>query len=467
MRLWKLHQHSALESKEEVLVTSQSDVGLYDRNEKTAYNKGKITLTTHHLYYTDDVSGERWKLPLETIDLADSKPIVEKGFLLRSDKIVVYLPFSEFVKIAFRKGGTESFYNSLIRMLEQQHWEGTSGSKPLPLAPSAVQPSTSSLSPSKADVLPSSEEKKSLSFNSGLRQLGIAGVMEGSKESTKMVEKFTDIDDVMHRTSSLVENIQRLKRNASSAEFGGGADLTAIESIETTLGLESMAQKSKAGGMSSEMRFSHALAVELHTWMTHDKNANFFSLMYLIPLVELFALFNKARSENLISPSDLLKATRVLSIAVPRPMYSLHQLSSGQMALMHVDDSILLSQLVAVLGPRYTGPYEASIMEASRTEERNKANQERQGHRNSDQKKSCNEAHTSSGVQGKYIIPLSSVFPKREQLKSVNEARLASLLHVSIYASRDILFHLEKKGFLCHVDAGFGARIFYWNIFVF
>lgn len=469
MRLWKLHQNSALESKEEVLVTSQSDIGLYDRNEKTALNKGKISLTTHYLYYTDDVSGERWRLPLETIDLADNKPIVEKGFLLRSDKIVVYLPFAEFVKIAFRKGGTESFYNSLMRMLEQRHWESTSTTKPPPIALSAALPSSStSLSPLNADILPSSaEEKNSASFNPGLGQLGIAGVMKGSKESTKMVEKFTDIDDVMHRTSSLVENIQRIKRNASSTGFGDGADLTAIESIETTLGLESIARKPKVGGTSSETRFTHALAVELHTWMTHDKNANFFSFMYLIPLVELFALFNKARSENLISPSDLLEATRVLSIAVPHPMYSLHHLSSGQMALMHVDDSILLSQLTVVLGPRYTGPHEASIMRASRSEESNDTSDERQSHRNADPKRPSNGARSSSGVQGKYTIPLTSVFPKREQLKSVNEARLASLLHVSIYASRDILLHLEKKGFLCHVDAGFGARIFYWNIFVF
>lgn len=474
MRLWKRHQNSALKNKDEVLVTSQTDVGLYDRTEKTQYNKGKISLTTHNLYYSDDATGDRWRMPLENIDLADHAPIPEKGFLLRSDKIIIYLPFCEFIKVAFRKGGMEPFFFSLMRMLEQRHWESKQNAKPKtssssPCIHPPISDASSSLGVPQKDLAlcSGSEEKNSSTLTPGLRQLGIAGVIEGSKESSRMAETFTDIDDVMRKTSSLVESIQRLKRNASSGGFGEGVDPSAIESIETTLGLDSMVRKSKLEVSTGETPFSHALATELHSWMAHDKNADFFARMNLISLAELFALYNKARSGHLISPNDLLEATRALIFAVPQPKYALHQLSSGEMALMHVDDSILLSQLTVALGPRYSGPHENAIMEACRIEEKRKESEGQQEHTNASQSKSSHASHRSSVVQEKYPIPRSSIFPRRDQLKSINEARAASLLHVSMHASRDILFHLEKKGFLCHADAGFGARIFYWNIFVF
>lgn len=470
MRLWKRHHNSALENKEEVLVTSQTDVGIYDRNEKTQYNKGKVSLTTHHLYYSDDATGDRWRLSLETIDLADHEPIPEKGFLLRSDKIIIYLPFCEYIKLSFRKGGMEPFLSSLLRMLEHHHWEKTSSSAHEPS--SSVNPKTSVVASSSADhknnygSSSASQATSSSGITPGLRSLGIAGVMEGSKESTKMAETFTDIDDVMHRTSSLVESIQRLKRNASSGGFEEGVDPTAIESMEATLGLDSMVSKSKQNG-STDTPFSHALAIELHSWMTHNKNADFFARMNLIPLVELFALYNRARSDHLISPDDLLEATRALVFAVPYPKYSLHQLSSGQMALMHVDDSILLSQLISALGPRYSGPHEVEIMEACRSEQRKKLTEVQKESHRSMVKKPSRDSRKASMVEEKYTIPRSDEFPRCTQLKSVNEARAASLLSVSIHASRDILSHLEQKGYLCHADAGFGARIFYWNIFVF
>lgn len=445
MRAWKRYNSLALELKDEVMILSQSDVALYDGNEKTKWTNGKLSLTTHNLYYrVGDSNPEALKLSLETVYMADNEPIAEKGFLFRSDKIIVYLPMCQYIKFSFRKGGMEAFYNAMKEMLAKTHWlhqpTASVANSSTPALATAPQSTDVSLSNHTA-----TRSKGEGGGNPGLRQFGIAGIIEDSKERAKMSETFTDIDDVMNKASVLVENINRLKRNAS-AGLGPAVDSTAIESIEATLGLGTMVQKKN---VADRARFHSSLARELHAWMAHDKNSHLFGRMLLIPLVELFSLYNKARSGDLISPDDLLAACRCMESAVPRCAYVLHTLSSGRMALLHKDDSILLALLVPTLKDRYVGPHEDKIRSTCR--------------------KALGDAEGKSSWSGssKHTIRVTNTFPhKAENLKSITEAKAASLFQVTIPVARDILLHLERVGYLCRADIGFGACEFYWNIFV-
>lgn len=425
MAEWDTHKDPLLRTTEsEVFITSQGGVTLYVDNGSTKWcTDGKLTVTSHHLFYqcSRNEPGSALRLDLDTISRASHPPTMDKGFLFSSDKIFVFLPSSKKVKLSFKKGGMVDFYNALKSMLEKKHW---------------AVPTAQPVSAAAGLATAAGPQQPASSPTSGLRQVGIAGIMEDSKERAKMSETFTDIDDVMNRASVLVKEINRLKLNASSG-VGPAVDSTAIESIEATLGLGTMVQRNAGEG---QLTFHSSLAIELHAWMTHEKNAHLFGQMHLVPLVELFSLYNKARSGNFISPDDLLGACRKMESAVPNPIYELQDLSSGRKALVNKDLSVLLYQLLPVLGPRYTGKHEQEVFAR------------------------CSQETLKQPPR--HLIPTLKEFPKANELKSVNEAKVASILQLSIPVARDIMMHLQQKGYLCSVDMEYGGSTFFWNVFL-
>lgn len=419
-----------LREKDEVLICSQDGVALYSENTKTKWEDCFLFLSSHFLYYYANKGKEILAQSLEGIFDADNAPIAEKGFLFRSDKIIVHLPSCRYIKFSFRKGGMETFFNQLISMLEKRLWRPSSTSISSVAVPQRKERATSA-----SNLLAGS----ACSVGAGtLGAMGIAGIMEDSKEKRKMSATIVEINDVMEKASILVETIRQMKLSASSG-IGPSVDSTAIESIEATLGMGTVVQK----GSQDRSQFYEALAIELQSWMIHEKNKHIFSRVHLVPLTELYALYNKARRGSLVSPDDLLGACKALNKASIEAKYQLTTLSSGMKALLCNDDSILLNQLLPVLGPRYTGPREEKIFSQCR--------------KDSEASSRCTPRHT---------IPTTESIPRAEQLKSINDAKAASLFQVSIPVARDLLMHLEARGFLCHADGGFGLCVFYWNIFV-
>ncbi|EPY27502.1 ESCRT-II complex subunit VPS36 [Angomonas deanei] len=249
-----------------------------------------------------------------------------------------------------------------------------------------------------------------------------------------MTGTFKDIDDVMQQASSLVQNIKQLKQKSSGNSTQEANEFAQLESIEETLGLGVMVKargggKSKLGTMQS--KYHVELANELHAWMTHPKNGKLFQTMPIIPLIELFSIYNKARSGDLVSPEDVLLACREMT-GMPSSVYTLETLSSGRMALVHKDTSIVLHRLTKLLGPRLVNaksPHKATVKPTQ-------------------------------------TVPTTSQFPTNSSLRSVNEIQLANEINVSSSVAKDLLEQLEDTGYLCRSDAGFGCASFYWNIFV-
>lgn len=177
--------------------------------------------------------------------------------------------------------------------------------------------------------------------------------------------------------------------------------------------------------------------------MTHARNAQLFAEMVIIPLIELFALYNKARSGDLVSPDDVLTACKVIN-GQANSLFTLQTLASGRKALVHKDNSFMLLKLASLLGPQFVKENE-----------------------NSKQNSSQNKVNVHNSTVNKSVIATTSTLPRSEtDLKGVNEIQVANLFRVAIPVARDVLCKLEDDGYLCRSDGGFGCITFYWNIFV-
>nr|CAJ2471234.1 unnamed protein product [Leishmania braziliensis] len=466
MDYWKLNTDGTGLEVDEVCILSQHGVTLYNGDEKTHRRNGKLALTTHQLRYNDEADVSTvLQLPLELVRRSGRAPSLSSGFgPFSSPKIVVPLPQNAYVKLSFRAGGVEKFYTAFVDALEKKAWlqaaathsqaqppQGAVVGKSLSTPASAVNGggSRSGASPGMTTAVPSTSPPPPVP-----RGVGIAGVQLASAQSAAMNETLKDIDDIMNKASTLVSNIRRLReRNEAAAVAGSNpgsetaVERTKIESIESTLGLGTMV--TRYGTNCSDSRFHKDLAVELHAWMTHESNSRLFNDMPVVPLIELFALYNKARGGDLVSPLDVLNACKYMTTKVSGSCYDLVTLLSGRKALVNRNDSLLLAKLTTLLGPQLVNPSGSPVQDAWK--------------KTSPHSQQCGE-----GASPLVRIATTSDFPKASrELKFVSDVSLAEKMQVATEVAADILALLLLKGFLCCVDTGFDCYVYTWNIFVF
>ncbi|EPY28547.1 ESCRT-II complex subunit VPS36 [Strigomonas culicis] len=447
MEYWKWATGSVVQG-DEVLIVTQAGAGLYDRDKKTDWKDGHVSVTTHSIVFqAGDPENTVLKLSLEDLSRSGHAPVKAKGSLFSSDKIVLHLPSNQYAKIAFRKSGMDTFYDKLMDALGKKAWQTRAPTSTTPSASTiaAAAPAASAVA-SRAEASPAArgsvarklkeDEERVVETHMTADRIGIAGVMQYSAESVKVQGTLKDIEDVMQQASALVANIKRMKLNAAGASGANEADASALESIEETLGLGVMVKGRASGGKDAgtkQQQYHRELGRELHAWMTHPRNAKLFGELPLVPLIELFSLYNKARSGDLVSPDDVLLACRELE-QQPGAVYHLETLRSGRLALVHNDRSIILARLTALLGPQLAAP--------------------------------GSERLTSTAAVRQ--VPTTHTLPASPSaLKSVTDVQLAGLLQVDAAVALDLLEGLEEEGYLCRSDAGFGCATFYWNIFVF
>ncbi|KAG5481208.1 hypothetical protein CUR178_06440 [Leishmania enriettii] len=472
MDYWKWKTDGAGLEANEVCILVQHGVALYDGGKKTERQNGKLSLTTHYLRYTDDADVSMvLQLPLELVRRSGRAPSISSGFgPFSSAKVVVPLPGDAYVKLSFRAGGADRFYAAFVDALEKRAWLPTQANAAVICSPAPPQRSAAAgtaFSPPAAaanregtdTAASAAATTRALSSSPSPpvpRGVGIAGVQQASAHSAAMSETLKDIDDIMSKASALVNNIRRLReRNEAAAAAAGGSDpgseaaveRTKLESIESTLGLGAMVTRSKHN--SSDSRFHQDLAVELHTWMTHESNSALFSDMPVVPLIELFALYNKARGGDLVSPLDVLNACTYMTTKMTGSCYDLVTLQSGRKALVNRDDSLVLAKLATLLGPQLVNPKGSPVQDEWK-------------------KTSSNPQQRGSGTSSLVHVPTTNELPKASwELKSVSDVGLAEKMRVATEVAADILTLLTLKGFLCCVDTGFDCYVYTWNIFVF
>ncbi|CCW64679.1 unnamed protein product [Phytomonas sp. EM1] len=452
--LWSAEDFSLDSSKDEVFVTSVDGIGLYDGSKKTDWPEGKVLLSSHRLLFQPKhgVGKRDGKIPFLELDLESVRksgvlPTMRKGLVFASDKVVLHLPEGKFVQLAFRSGGMSNFFTQLISVLDKELWRN-------PQQRSNLSKSVVTHQPVVPHVTADRPVKNShcMSRLPPAKHIGIAGVMQVTSGGATLQETFNDIDDVMAKASSLVHSIKRLKERSAidSGSRQGGQneeDMMAIESIESTLGLGTMVQvgdKQRKNHSNQQRHFHKELAGELHAWLVHPKNERLFGGMPLLPLIELFSMYNRARSGDLVSPEDVLMACREINKWESGALYRLETLPSGCVALIHNNPFIAMAKLPKIIGPMLIATHKTNLKapDDAITED--------------------TKAQLTRKIETTKTFPRSSV-----ELKSINDIQLASLLHISEAVAHDILYKLTMQGYLCLCDHGFGCSIYYWNIFVF
>ncbi|RNF13437.1 ESCRT-II complex subunit VPS36 [Trypanosoma conorhini] len=457
MEFWEWQTGHGRMEDDEVVLNSQNGVAIYEGENQTRWQDGKLTVTTHNIFFrTLDRESHVLRLPLQTIYGSGKSVYSKGGFLFSHAKIIAPLPGKDvYVKFSFRRGGMDEFLEAMKRALLEKRWipavprdAATAPSSPFGRPPSLTSSAPSapgSNSASKGALAAAGRLHRqgtaeteagnvssSASVFSVTDKAGIAGLMRASAEQAQLRESLRDIDDVMKKASSLVANIRYFRERQRAGDKTPIEDETEIEGIESTLGLGTMVRAPSSG--SSQGSFHKELALEMHAWMAHEKNERVFGSMPLVPLIELFSLYNKARGgSNLVSPGDVLLACRTMT-RQPYSRYTFKQLSSGRLALQHKNPSLVLERLVRFLGPRLCNSKDAGF----------------------------------KNIVSEEKVPTTTTFPESwASLKSINEVQFAASIQAARSVAEDLLEELEAEGILCRSGGEIGNIAFHWNIFVF
>ncbi|KAF3767650.1 Vps36-domain-containing protein [Cryphonectria parasitica EP155] len=228
-----------------------------------------------------------------TQDRTDSPgPVLSYGALSAMDN-------PESVKISFRGGGEKILYERLKGAITQRKWL-LQGAPPVPssnlLAVDANPGSTGPLQPRKKTV-------------------GIAGLEQRGLELRKNNElvigsAFEDLEALMASAKEIVALAESFSRQTGGGSGGVSSEASAVLAESATqLGL--VTTKDIAGS-SNESLYLSELSRNLAEFLTDDARGVLRKAGGIISLVDLWAMFNRARGGvELVSPMDFEKAARL------------------------------------------------------------------------------------------------------------------------------------------------------------
>ncbi|RLN89441.1 hypothetical protein BBJ28_00013825 [Nothophytophthora sp. Chile5] len=280
----------------EVEIYSEEHISLYDRANKTAHLYGRCSVTTHRLFYTDDTSlpPVAFYLPLEWI----TRTTKEAGFLQRSAKVRVDIstrspPFATtFIKLSFKDGGRDDFYNPLEASLKRKAWKDT---QPSHLA-----------------------DRRLVKRQFNAADAGIAGIMrrqqEAQKETTELaVTAFSDLTNLMMKARDMVGLIERYVDTQKAGQAAGEEaqdgvetsreeEINKLSSLMLDMGITSPVTRENSGAAYYE-QLARQLAEYLSDHMPRNGG--------IMTLSDIYCMFNRARGVELVSPDDLYHAARL------------------------------------------------------------------------------------------------------------------------------------------------------------
>lgn len=234
----------------------------------------------------------------------------------------------ESIKVSFRGGGEKMFYERLKGSIAQRKWL-LHNAPPIPnlsyggrgAAQDAATPDAS-----RSSVLSSAglDEPRPRA----VKTAGIAGLEKRGMDMRKNNEiviggAFEDLEALMASAKQIVALAEQLAQQtgssnsataASSSASASSADaLLLAESASSQLGLVTTKDIVGGGGSSShESLYLSELARNLAEFLTDDARGVLRRAGGIMSLVDLWAMFNRARgSVELVSPMDLVKAARL------------------------------------------------------------------------------------------------------------------------------------------------------------
>ncbi|ROW14025.1 hypothetical protein VPNG_04179 [Cytospora leucostoma] len=279
--------------------------------------------------------------PAQTPDRTDSPgPILSYGALPGMGN-------QESVKISFRRGGDKILYERLKGAITQRKWL-LQGAPPVP-----------NQNPLAVDATATTREqvrKKTVGI-AGLEQRGLA-----VQKNNELVigTAFEDLEALMASAKEIVALAESFSRSTNGGPGSSEANALLAESA-SQLGLVTT-KDIVGGGGSNESLYLSELARNLAEFLTDDARGVLRKAGGIISLVDLWAMFNRARGGvELVSPMDFEKAARLWEI-LKLPV-RLRTFKSGVMVVQSMDrtDESTIRTILAWLRDLHEIPPEKEV----------------------------------------------------------------------------------------------------------
>ncbi|KAF5026897.1 hypothetical protein F66182_927 [Fusarium sp. NRRL 66182] len=208
----------------------------------------------------------------------------------------------ECVKISFRKGGEKIFYERLKGSMTQRKWL----LRDAPPAPSSR--ATDEGTSESASGAPGGRSKGV--GIAGLEQLGL-----NMRKNNELLigSAFEDLEALMSSAKEVIALAERFSRQTNNGQGNASAEENAILA-ESASQLGLITTKDIVGGGGSESLYLSELARNLAEFLTDDSRGVLKKAGGIITLVDLWAMFNRARGGvELVSPADFEKAASLWS----------------------------------------------------------------------------------------------------------------------------------------------------------
>ncbi|TFB00345.1 Vacuolar protein-sorting-associated protein 36 [Trichoderma ghanense] len=209
--------------------------------------------------------------------------------------------FAESVKISFRGGGEKIFYERLKSAMTQRKWL-LQDAPPAPKSNRLVEDNST-------NGLPGAPAPKAKTAGiAGLEQLGL-----NMRKNNEILigSAFEDLEALMASAKEVVALAERFAQQVN----GASGDVTSKENsilAESAHQLGLITTKDIVGGGGSESLYFSELARNLAEFLTDDARGVLKRAGGILTLVDLWAMFNRARGGvELVSPMDFKKAAQM------------------------------------------------------------------------------------------------------------------------------------------------------------
>uniref|UniRef100_H2YLK5 Vacuolar protein-sorting-associated protein 36 n=1 Tax=Ciona savignyi TaxID=51511 RepID=H2YLK5_CIOSA len=301
----------------------QNGVRIYDGDQKTSYDDGVLTLTSHKLMWMDSSNSQI------CISLSLSLAVFcerHGGGIGKSAKVSLHLqpvpqdrlpgPVARssfgFIRFAFKHGGDVEFNHKMEQAIHNKAWEKS-------LRKSSH--STPEMRPLRASGIIGIERKMEAEKKMTDQSISVA-----FKDLTKLMEK---AKEMVTLSSTIAEKIKDKKGDITDDET------VKFQSYLLSLGIPNPVTKQTHGsGTHYHQQLAHEIARSLKPQI--EKSGG------MILLTDAYCRINRARGMELLSPEDLLNACRVLSHL--NLSIKLRQFDTGVMVLQldsHSDETVV------------------------------------------------------------------------------------------------------------------------------
>merc|ERR1712093_170254 len=242
----------------------------------------------------------------------------------------------ENIKLSFRAGGGPIFYERLKGSMQQRKWL-LQGAPPIPTAAEQTTSGSGTSTPTGERVV---------------KTVGIAGLEQRRLDMRKNNElvignAFEDLEALMASAKEIVALAESFSSNGGGAETNAVANALGLVTTKEMLG----------GGSNSESLYISELSRNLAEFLTDDARGVLRKAGGIISLVDLWAVFNRARGGvEPVSPLDFEKAARLWEkLRLP---VRLRQFKSGVLVVQSSDrtDEKTIRTLLAWLNDLHVFP---------------------------------------------------------------------------------------------------------------